>query len=65
MPLVAVVSFFALAISIEVASIVQAVRQQSWGPMYTTGWIPAVVLASYRPSVAKGCRQRLRRRAAP
>jgi hypothetical protein len=63
LPPLAVVSFFAIAIFIEVASIVQAIRQDSWGPMYTTGWLPVVVLASYRASNTKGCRQLPRRRA--
>ena len=59
LPPLAVVVFFAIAIAIailiEVASIAQAIRQDSWRPMSTTGWLPAVVLASYRPSRAKAC----------
>jgi len=55
LPPLAVVVFFAIAILIEVASIVQAIRQDSWGPVTTTGWLPAVVLASYRPSRTKAC----------
>jgi hypothetical protein len=61
----AVLAFFAILIFIEVASIVQAIRQESWGPMYTTGWLPAVVLASFRASDTKGCLRPLRRRAEP
>jgi hypothetical protein len=64
-PPLTVVSFLAIALFIEVASIVQAIRQDSWAPMYTTGWIPVVVLASYRSANTKGCRQLLRRRAEP
>ena len=61
LPPLAVVSFFAIAIFIEVASIVQAIRQDSWGPMYTTGWLPVVVLASISPAGARRCGLRLRR----
>jgi len=65
LPPVAVLALFAVAIFIEVASVVQAIRQKSWSPMYTTGWVPVVVLASYRASGTKGCRQLFRRRAEP
>ena len=64
-PPLAFVSFLAIAILIEAASIVQSLRQESWTPMDTTGWLPIVVLASYRPSNTKGCWQPLRRRAEP
>jgi hypothetical protein len=61
LPPLAVVVFFAIAAFIEVSSIAQAIRQESWGPMATTGWLPAVVLASYRPTRTTACR-RLRSR---
>ena len=63
LPPLALIAFYAILGFVEVASIVQAIRQQSWGPMYTTGWLPVVVLASYRASNTKGCRQLPRRRA--
>jgi hypothetical protein len=47
--------FVAIAVFIEVASIAQAIRQDSWGPMTTTGWLPVVVLASYRPARTTAC----------
>jgi hypothetical protein len=62
LPLPAVVSFLSTAIFIEVASILQSIRQDSWGPIYTTRWLPVVVFASYRPLRKKGCRPLLRRR---
>jgi hypothetical protein len=65
LPPFAVLAFLAILVFIEVASIVQAIRHDSWGPMYTTGWLPAVVLASFRASETKGCRRFLRRRTEP
>jgi hypothetical protein len=61
LPPLAVVVFFAILVFIEVASIVQAVRHDSLGPMYTTGWLPVVVLASISPAGARRCGLRLRR----
>ena len=63
LPPIALITFYAIAVFIEVASIVQAIRQDSWGPMYTTGWLPAVVVASSSPVGARACRLRLARRA--
>ena len=62
LPPLAVVSLLSTAIFIEVASIVQAIREDSWGPIYTTGWLPVVVLASYQRLRAKGCWPHLHRR---
>jgi len=61
-PPVALLAFYAVAIFIGVASIVQAIRQDSWGPIYTTGWLPAVVVAVSSPAGARACRPRLPRR---
>jgi hypothetical protein len=58
-----VIVFLAIAVFIEIASVVEAIRQDNWGPMYTTGWLPAVVIASYRSTDAGGCWRRLRGRA--
>ena len=44
---------------VAVASIVQAVRQGSWTPMITTGWIPAVVVATW-PAAYRRCGPRSR-----
>ena len=44
---------------VAVASIVQAVRQGSWTPMITTGWIPAVVVATW-PGAYRRCGPRSR-----
>ena len=54
---------FAILVFVEVASIVQTIRQHSWTPMYTTGWLPVVVLASMSPAGARRCGLRLGRRA--
>jgi hypothetical protein len=54
------IGLLAVAVFVEIASVVQAVRQGSWAPMYTTGWMPVVVLASYHASYVKGCGRRLR-----
>lgn len=40
---------------VAVASIVQAVRQGSWTPVVTTGWIPAAVIATW-PATYRRCR---------
>jgi hypothetical protein len=58
-----VIVFLAIAVFIEIASVVQAIRQDSWSSMYTSGWLPAVVIASYRSTDGAGCWRRLRRRA--
>jgi hypothetical protein len=44
-----------------VATAVQAIRLDSWGPVWATGWLPAVLLASLRaPASHTSCRLRLR-----
>jgi hypothetical protein len=60
LPPLAAILFLASAIFIEVASVVQAIRHDSWAPIFTTAWLPAVVLASRRPGDVKACRRRLR-----
>jgi hypothetical protein len=57
------ITFYAILVFVEVASIVQAIRQHSWAPMFTTGWLPVVVLASLGPAGARRCGLRLGRRA--
>jgi hypothetical protein len=63
LPPPALIAFCAVLVFVEVASIVQAIRQGSWAPMYTTGWLPVVVLASLSPAGARRCGPRLGRRA--
>jgi hypothetical protein len=63
LPPLALITFYAILVFLEVASIVQAIRQQSWAPMYATGWLPVVVLASLSPAGARRCGLRLGRRA--
>jgi len=39
---------------IAVSSVVQAVRQGSWGPVISVGWLPAVVIAAW-PGTYRRC----------
>lgn len=39
---------------IAVSSVVQAVRQGSWGPVISVGWLPAVVVAAW-PGTYRRC----------
>ena len=48
-----------VAVFVAVATIVQAVRQGSWGPVIATGWLPAVIVATW-PSTFRRCRLRRR-----
>ena len=43
-----------VAAFIAVAAIVQAIRQGSWGPIVSVGWLPAVIVAS-RPGAVRRC----------
>ena len=43
-----------VAAFIAVAAIVQAIRQGSWGPIISVGWLPAVIVAS-RPGSVRRC----------
>ena len=47
---------------VAVSSIVQAVRQGSWGPVISVGWLPAVVVAAW-PGTYRRCLPRRNRRA--
>jgi hypothetical protein len=49
----------AIAVFVVVATIVAAVRQDSWGPVWATGWLPAVLVASLARTDIRRCRQRL------
>ena len=51
------------AVFIAVATIVQAVRQGSWAPVIATGWLPAVIVATW-PATYRRCRVRRRGQAA-
>jgi hypothetical protein len=48
-----------VAVFVAVATIVQAVRQDSWGPVIATGWVPAVIVATW-PAAYRRCRVRRR-----
>jgi hypothetical protein len=42
------------AVLVAVSSIVQAIRQGSWAPIISVGWIPAVVVATW-PGTYRRC----------
>ena len=44
---------------VAVSSIVQAVRQGSWGPVISVGWLPAVIVATW-PGTSRRCLPRRR-----
>ena len=49
----------AIAVAVvAVSSIVQAVRQGSWAPIISVGWLPAVVVATWWPRTRGRCRPR-------
>jgi hypothetical protein len=51
---------------VSVASIVDAARTDSFGPIWAVAWLPAVLVgALYRPGSARPYRDRLGRRARP
>jgi hypothetical protein len=47
------------AVVVAAASVVQAVRQGSWGPVVSAAWIPAVILATW-PGSHRRCLPRRR-----
>jgi hypothetical protein len=47
------------AVFVAVATIVQAARQGSWAPVIATGWVPAVIVATW-PATYRRCRIRRR-----
>ena len=50
--LVALVAIFVL-----VAAVVEAVSEDSWGPVWTIAWVPAVLLASlFTGPTSRSCR---------
>ena len=60
-PIVAIIAL-AIAAFVSVATIVQAIKLHSWGPIWAIGWLPAVLLASLSaPSSRVSCWARLRR----
>jgi hypothetical protein len=46
------------------ATIAQAIREQSWEPIWSVAWLPYVLIWTLRrPASARACLPRLRRRA--
>jgi hypothetical protein len=52
-----------VAAFVAVSCVVQAVRQRSWDPVVSVGWIPAVIIASW-PGARRRCLPRRRNPAA-
>ena len=48
-----------VAAFVAVSSVVQAIRQGSWDPIVSVGWIPAVIVASW-PGTRRRCLPRRR-----
>jgi hypothetical protein len=60
-PTAVVIPVLAIAAFIVVASVLQAIRDDSWTPIWSIGWLPAVLVASlWTPASRKPCRLRLR-----
>jgi hypothetical protein len=61
LPAVVAIPILAIAALVAVATVVQAVRQGSWAPIWSIGWLPAVLVASlWAPAHDKACGPRLR-----
>lgn len=50
------------ALLVAVSAIVQSVRQGSWSPVLSVGWLAAVIIAATSPRATRRCLP-LRRRA--
>jgi len=48
----------AAALLVAVSAIVQSVRQGSWSPLLSVGWLAAVIIAVISPRGTRRCRQR-------
>jgi hypothetical protein len=44
---------------VSVSSVAASIRQGSWGPIESVGWIPAVIVATW-PGVSRRCLARRR-----
>jgi hypothetical protein len=61
LPMVVAIVFLAIAAFVAAATVLQAVRQDNWGPIWTIGWLPYVVVASlWGPTSRKACWPRVR-----
>jgi hypothetical protein len=52
-----------VALVVAVAALVDAVRHDSWQPVLSIGWLPAVLVAGLYPTGKSGCWPRRRARA--
>ena len=60
-PMIVVIAVPAISAFVALASVVQAVRQDSWEPIWSIGWLPAVLVASlWTPASGRPCWPRLR-----
>jgi hypothetical protein len=48
------------ALIVAVASAAQAIRQGSWAPIVSVGWLPAVIVASWPGAYRRRCLLRRR-----
>jgi hypothetical protein len=61
-PTIVLIAVLTIAAFVAVATVVQAVRQESWAPIWSVGWLPAVLVASlWTPVSRKPCGPRLRK----
>jgi len=61
LPAIVAITFLGIAALIACASVAQAIQQDSWEPIWSIGWLPAVVVAVlWAPGSGKPCRPRLR-----
>jgi hypothetical protein len=58
---VVVIPVLAIAAFVAAASVMRAVSQDSWAPIWSIGWLPAVLVASlWGPASREPCWPRLR-----
>ena len=56
LPVIVVIAVLGIAAFVAVASVVQAARQDSWAPIWSVGWLPAVLVASlWTPAARTSC----------
>lgn len=64
LPAVVRIPFLAIAAFVAAATVAQAIRQDSWGPIWSIGWLPAVIVAAtWTTAGTERCRPRPRRKA--
>jgi len=60
-PTIVMILVLAIAALVALAGVAQAVREESWAPIWSIGWLPAVLVASlWTPASRRPCWPRLR-----